>query len=190
MNELSKLDHGEASIGSAQAASPFIGRRQYLDLIDHWLEEARAGQPRVVLIRGDVGAGKTRLLKEVRPLAGRHGLEVCYGRCYEEIVLPYLPFVESLLVQLADMPEEVVRTLGANAEVIRLFLERVGTAPSTAGLIQSAETDQDTLRLYLALTRATIALAQRRPIVLILDDLHWADRSSLDLFSHLVFAVA
>ncbi len=190
VSELSKLNYGEPAIGLVRAVTPFIGRRQYLDLIGHWLEEARAGRPQVVLIRGDAGAGKTRLLKEVQPLAGCHGLEVCYGRCYEDVVLPYLPFVESLLVRLADMPEEVAQTLGADAEVIRLFLERVGTAPSTAGLVQSAETDQDTLRLYLALTRATIALAQHRPTVLILDDLHWADRSSLDLFSHLVFAVA
>src|SRR5262249_38906648 len=91
---------------------------------------------------------------------------------------------------LADMPEGVAQALGTDTQVIRLFLERVGTAPSTAGSVRSAETDQDTLRLYLALTRATIVLAQHRPTVLILDDLHWADRSSLDLFSHLVFAVA
>lgn len=172
------------------AITPFIGRRQYLDVMSRSLEEVRAGRPQIVLIKGDAGAGKTRLLKEVWSLAERYGFEVCYGRCYEDVVLPYRPFVESLLVQLATMPEEVTQSLGADAEIIRLFLERVGAAPSPAGLAQSTETDQGTLRLSLALTRATIVLAQHRPTVLVLDDLHWADRSSLDLFSHLIFAVA
>lgn len=173
-----------------RSASPFIGRRQQLEFLERGLKEASAGHPHVVLIQGDAGVGKTRLLKEVRAAAQRHGLEVCYGRCYEDLALPYLPFVESLLVYLKQIPEEVTHTLGADAEVISRFLQRAGATFPAAGPARSTEADQDTLRLFLALSRATIKLSQSRPMLLILDDLHWADRSSLDLFSHLVFAVA
>jgi class 3 adenylate cyclase/tetratricopeptide (TPR) repeat protein len=190
VNGPSEAGRGKIPTSLVRVTPLFIDRRPQLDLLEHCLEEAVAGRPRVVLIQGDAGTGKTRLLKEVRPLAERHGLEVCYGRCYEDVMLPYLPFAESLFAQLVHMPEEVKQTLSTDAELIRLFLERAGTVSTTAGPVRSAESDQDTLRLFLALTRATIALAQHRPTVLILDDLHWADRSSLDLLSHLVFAVA
>jgi tetratricopeptide (TPR) repeat protein len=190
VNELSELDQGERLANVARAVPPFIGRRRQLDQFERCLQEVLAGRPQVVLIQGDAGVGKTRLLKEVRATALHYNIKVCQGRCYEDLALPYLPFVESLFAQLQQMPGNVQGTLSANMEIINRFLHRDnGPLPSTSPSL-SAQADQNTSRLFLALSHATIKLAQGRPLLLAIDDLQWADRSSLDLFSHLVFAVA
>jgi class 3 adenylate cyclase len=159
-------------------------------MLEQYLVETVAGRPRVVLIQGEAGIGKTRLLREFHPLAQQHGVVVCYGRCHEDLALPYRPFAESLFSQLAQPPSIIEHKLEAETAIIRRFLQHAETASPSSSMTQSAGTEQETLRLFLAFTRTTVALAQYRPTALILDDLHWADRSSLDLFVHLVLAVA
>jgi tetratricopeptide (TPR) repeat protein len=179
----------EWPIGFAQTAIPFVGRRQQLDALGRCLEDARGGRPQVALIQGEAGVGKTRFLKEVRSSALRHGLEVCSGRCYEDLALPYLPFFESLLSRLGPVLEEVKPAFSADAEIIDRLLHPGGESILAANTALSAQVDQEKLRLLLAVSRATIKLAQSHPLLLFVDDLHWADQPSLDLFSHLVFAV-
>jgi predicted ATPase/class 3 adenylate cyclase/DNA-binding NarL/FixJ family response regulator len=169
---------------------PFVGRRQELDWLTHRLQQAITGQPRIVLIPGEAGVGKTRLLQEVRSAAQRRRIQACYGRCYEDLSLPYLPFVEALRVLLEQAPEDVTSAPGTAAEILSRFLYGDATTNPHAPLSTSAQSDQDRLRLFLAVSEVTIALAQHCPTVIIVDDLHWADRSSLDLFSHLAFTVA
>ncbi|MBI3302300.1 MAG: AAA family ATPase, partial [Deltaproteobacteria bacterium] len=190
MDGPSESDLGKSPASFAGAVPPFIGRKQQLDLLERCLQDAIVGRPQVVLIRGDAGVGKTRLLKEVRSIALNHGVGVCSGRFYEDLVVSYLPFVESLLSHLGQVPEDVQRTLDTDMQIISQFLHRAGAIASTSNASLSIQDDQDKLRLFLALSRATIKLAQSRSTLLVLDDLHWADRPSLDLFSHLVFAVA
>ncbi len=187
---MSALTRDERLASFARAVPPFIGRRPQLDLLERCLQETLAGHPQLVLIQGDAGVGKTRLLKQIRSVALRHDINACYGRCYEDLVLPYLPFVESLFAQLQQMPGDVQDALGADMELINHFLHRDSEAPPTTSPSLSAQVEQDTMRLFLALSRATIKLAQNYPQLLSVDDLQWTDRSSLDLFSHLVFAVA
>ncbi len=91
-----------------------------------------------------------------------------------------------ILTQLAQLPENATRTLGTDVEVIRRFRQQIEVTAPTTSPTRVVEIEHNTLRLFLVLTRATIALAQSRPTVLILDDLHWADRSSLDLFRYLL----
>jgi predicted ATPase len=124
-------------------------------------------------------------------MAMDRGISVCYGRCYEDLALPYLPFVEALRAQFEQAPEDVEHTLGADTEVIiGQLLHHGGEPPPVASLSMPAQADQEKLRLFLAVSRATVTLAQRRPTCFVVDDLHWADPFSLDLFGHLVFTVA
>ncbi|HEV8717208.1 MAG TPA: AAA family ATPase, partial [Candidatus Binatia bacterium] len=190
MSDRSQFDRDKRLASLARAVPPFIGRRAQIAFFDRCLKEFIVGRPQVILIRGNAGVGKTRLLKEMRLVAPSYGVSVCYGRCYEDLALPYLPFIESLFAQLQQMSEEVQRTLGTNLEVINQFLHRDSIATPATNPSLSTQADQDTLRLFLALSHATIKLAQSRPLLLAVDDLQWADRSSLDLFSHLVFTVA
>jgi predicted ATPase len=159
VNEMSALTRDERLASFARAVPPFIGRRLQLDLLERCLQETLAGHPQLVLIQGDAGVGKTRLLKQIRSVALRHDINACYGRCYEDLVLPYLPFVESLFAQLQQMPGDVQDALGADMELINHFLHRDSEAPPATSPSLSAQVEQDTLKLFLALSRATIKLA-------------------------------
>jgi DNA-binding winged helix-turn-helix (wHTH) protein len=170
--------------------APFVARTQQLDHFEHCLHDARTGQPRVVLIQGDAGMGKTRLLTEFRTLARNRGVVVCSGRCHEHLPLPYLPFMDSLLAQLDTSLGEVTSPLASDVERIRWLRHHASAPPLAPDVSAPAQLDHDKLRVFLAVSRLTIALAQRHPLVFLLDDLHWADPSSVDLFGHLLFTVA
>jgi predicted ATPase len=171
-------------------AAPFVGRAEEIASFDRWLTEAAAGQPRVALIEGDAGIGKTRVLAEVRSLAAHRGMRVCFGRCYEDLALPCLPFVESLGPHLERMPDDVRQALGPQFDFVEQVLRRVETTPSGARPSPAFQADHERLQLLLAVGRLIVELARRSPTLFVIDDLHWADRLSLDLFEHLAFTVA
>jgi hypothetical protein len=150
----------------------------------------RAGRPQVGLIAGAAGIGKTRLLKEVQATAMLQGVSVLYGRCYEDVTLPYLPFVETLLAWLEQAAADIVHALSAEQAVIRQFLGRHASTAPVSSPMSAGQAEQEQLQLLVAVARATITMVQRSPSVLIVDDLHWADPPSLDLLEHLVFTVA
>ena len=176
--------------GIGQAIVPFVGRQQQLQWLDTCLQKTVEGHPNVVLVAGESGVGKTRLIAEIRTLAQKHHAKVYYGRCYEDIALPYLPFIRTVFEEVLQEGQTLPPGIHDDAEVMRNFLyanSHAATAPDFSG---SAQTDQDKLRLFLAVSRATILLAQAQPCILVADDLHWADSPTLDLFTHLVFSLA
>jgi class 3 adenylate cyclase/DNA-binding CsgD family transcriptional regulator len=190
MAEPSESDGGWNAPPLVRAAPPFVGRKQHLEWIERSLQSALAGQPGVMLIPGEAGIGKTRLLQEVREEALRRGIQVGYGRSYEDLTLPYLPVVEASQALLAQLPPDVESALRDDLAALNqmLHLDRAGRPaadPSTP-----TESDQEKLQLFFAVSHAIVRLAQRTPTLFIIDDLHWADRSSIDLFGHLVFTVA
>src|SRR5215213_8089985 len=140
----------------------FVGRERELDLLAGCLDEALAGRARIVLLEGDAGIGKTRLIKELQARAAGRGALVCYGRCYEDLPLPYLAFSQSLLARLPAVAE-------ADLPVIEGLLRGAGAEPPAT----LADADHARLRAFLAVSRATIALARRCPVLLVVDDLHW-----------------
>jgi class 3 adenylate cyclase/tetratricopeptide (TPR) repeat protein len=169
---------------------PFVGRREELAWLERSMQEALTSQPRVVLLPGEAGIGKTRLLQELRSGALRRGLQVGYGRGYEDLTLPYLPFIEAFHTLLHEVPHDLERLVGNDVEVLRWLLHRDQSLAQVANPFTSTQSDQDKLRLFFAVSHTAIALAQRSPTIIIVDDLHWADRSSIGLFGHLVFTVA
>jgi predicted ATPase len=75
-------------IGLVKTVPPFVGRRQEIDWFIHALQDVGAGKSHVVLIPGEAGLGKTRLLHEVQALARRSGIQVYHGRCQENVFMP------------------------------------------------------------------------------------------------------
>lgn len=183
------LARGDRSTGFVKATAPFVGRAQEIASFDRWLREVAAGEPRVVLIEGDAGIGKSRLVHEVQSIAARLGMDVCFGRCYEDLALPYLPFIESLLPQLERVPDDVRRSVGSDFDFISHVLRRADTTSSSSRSSLTVPADHERLQLLLAMGHVIVKLAQQRPMVFVVDDLHWADRLSLDLFEHLAFTV-
>jgi class 3 adenylate cyclase len=180
----------ESPRGAARHPPPFVNRAREHKLLERWAQEATSGQPRVVFIEGEAGIGKSRLLQEVRSLAQRLRMEVHICRCYEDLALPYLPFAESLLPRLASIPTEEM-PLGDGLQSIAELLNRsrsAAEAPSTS--TGSGPAEYDKLQLFLTVARAVVVLAQTTPTFLVIEDLHWADRQSLDLLEHVIFTVA
>ncbi|MDX2166547.1 MAG: BREX system ATP-binding domain-containing protein [Deltaproteobacteria bacterium] len=164
----------------------FVGREQELERLLHELDLAAGGQPRLVLVVGEAGIGKTRLLRELQVRAHQRGVTVCAGRGYDEFTVPFLPVLDALGPRLRALPGPVVDALGAQADLVRRFaLGADGAEPAVPD-----PSGERKLRLLLAVSRAVIELARVGPLLFLLDDLHWVDQASLELFAHLVFTVA
>ncbi|HTJ76458.1 MAG TPA: BTAD domain-containing putative transcriptional regulator [Acidimicrobiales bacterium] len=174
-------------LSAEDGGSPFVGRTGQLeDLMAEW-RAARDGGPRLALLAGEPGVGKTRLAMELARAAHGEGAAVLLGHCDEELAVPYQPFAEALGRVLPGLaPEQLDACVGGRGgELVRLVPELADLAP---GLPDPVASDPETerYRLFEAVTRTLAALARDRPVVLLLDDLHWAARPTLLLLRHLV----
>ncbi len=158
------------------SATELIGREDELARLTGVLERARGGQARAVLVAGDAGVGKTRMLDEVAGLAARSGMTVLTGHCVDlgDVGLPYLPFTEVLGVLAADA--RFTDLLAAHPVVDRLLGGGAETVRDTGGR----------LRLFEGIAGLLADLADIAPLLLVLEDLHWADQSSRDLLRFLL----
>ena len=170
----------------ATGVRPFVDRRREREWLVQRLDEARSGQPQLVVISGEPGIGKSRLLREVQRTATNRGVEVFSSRCREHLDLPYLPFAASVLPRLHQLAREDP-TLSRYAPVIERLL---GNDPGGASTTQGGLEGQEQTLVYVAAAAAMIRLAELQPVLLVVDDLQWADRASLDLFTHLVLEIA
>jgi DNA-binding CsgD family transcriptional regulator/tetratricopeptide (TPR) repeat protein len=163
-------------------ASPtFVGRGMERSRLESALERAAAGEPSLVLVGGDAGIGKTRLLGEF--VAGARDALVLSGGCLDlgEAALPYAPVVEALRALSRQLGPQRLRTLvtGPRRELVRLLpgIEVERAVPSGEAAGQA--------RLFEAVLSTLEALGKERPVVLAVEDLHWADRSTLALLEFL-----
>ncbi|MFE7902068.1 AAA family ATPase [Streptomyces sp. NPDC057424] len=156
--------------------TPVVGREAELGRLSGVLEHARAGEARAVLLAGDAGVGKTRLLEEISGRAGDHGMTVVTGHCVDlgDVGLPYLPFTEILGVFTAD--ERFSGALAAHPVVERLLGAGTGSVRDVDGR----------LRLFEGMAGLLADVAEVAPLLLVLEDLHWADQSSRDLLRFLL----
>jgi DNA-binding SARP family transcriptional activator len=160
--------------------SAFVGREHEFELLLSCVRERR----KLVLITGDPGAGKSRLMFELGRVAASEGVSVLLGRCQPEPLAPYEPFVEALREHVAGVGAAAVAPV-AGEELARLLPElRVAQPPQPAGEVVEAAR----LRLFEGVRATLEHAARRRPVMLVLDDLHWADSSTVLLLAHLVRA--
>ncbi|NEB80774.1 AAA family ATPase, partial [Streptomyces sp. SID14478] len=158
--------------------TPFIGRGNELARLTGVLERAAAGEPRAVLVSGDAGVGKTRTLTEAAAHAAALGTTVLTGHCVDlgDVGLPYLPFTEILGAAAAD--DRLAPALAAYPAVDRLL----GTAPGAA----PGADPGSRLQLFEGVAGLLADLADLTPLLLVVEDLHWADQSSRDLLRFLL----
>jgi hypothetical protein len=194
---------GAAAGGPAPATMPagapppagFVGRDEELARVERVLDGLAGGRGGVVLISGEAGIGKTRFAEAAAERARSRGALVAWGRSFESEGTPaFWPWVEVLRHAFggldADGPGVVVRRVGAGAGLlVRLVPELAPLLPAAPGGMESAD---DGLRFSLndAVTRTVLAIADRRPLVVVLDDVHWADAPTLRLLRALAVLVA
>ncbi|HWX09902.1 MAG TPA: AAA family ATPase [Gaiellaceae bacterium] len=168
---------------------PFVGRAAELETLRALMPSAEDEGRRVVLLAGEPGSGKSRLVREFAGDAARDGALVLYGACDAAVRTPYGPFVEALdqLARTAD-PEELRAALGTGGgELTRLLPDlpvRIGELPPPA----AADPDTERHRLHTAVTDLLTGITRTRPALLVLEDVHWADTSTLLLLRHLTRA--
>ncbi len=170
-------------------ATGYVGRVAERARLDELWGQAREGSLRLALISGEAGVGKTRLSTHLALTAHGQGATVLYGRCDEDLGVPYQPWVQALRHFVAEAPQA---TLRAHAERHGGDLERlVGTlGERIPDLPSPRQSDPETERylLYAAVAGLLEGAGEQEPVVLILDDLHWADGPTLSLLRHVVTA--
>ena len=168
----------------------FIGRREEMDQLKAALGNALSGRGSVVMLVGEPGIGKTRLAEEFGVYASLRGVQTLSGSCFEGGAAPYRPFVEAVRQYVNRRPDAELRhELGEGApEVAKLVSEirqRFPDIPEAPAL----EPDAERLRLFESVTSFIRTASEAKPLVLFLDDIHWADKPSLLLLRYLAGSI-
>jgi class 3 adenylate cyclase/tetratricopeptide (TPR) repeat protein len=171
------------------ARSQYVGRVHELEVLDAALKEARTGDRRAVLLSGEPGIGKTTLEARFAAQASDAGVSVLYGRCDEDIFVPYQPWAEALGSLVEQAPVELVQAhvVEYGTVVGRVVPAIWGRAvPEVADDHGSEETDRP--RFFAAVVDLLARTTAIVPLLLVLDDLHWADAGTVDLLRHVLAA--
>jgi DNA-binding CsgD family transcriptional regulator len=168
-------------------ATTFVGRHSELETLDGRLDLAFAGQGSLAMLTGEPGVGKTRALQEFSERAARRGATVLSGCCFEgDWQPPYGPWVEAIGQHARSIGPDRLRDRlnGGAAHLARLVPEVRAALPDTPPP-EPLGAEEERLRLFDAVRQLLLASTRDEVIVLVLDDLHWADRDSLLLLRHL-----
>lgn len=187
--EKSQRTRSEPLLSPISPSAPIVGRQRELTLVMKHYEAVKEGRARVVLLTGEPGMGKTRLLEEFALQIAQNGAVVLRGNATEsEGMPPFLPFLEALgryirvnsqdqlRAQVAPVPQILASLLPELSVYLPNLLDSLPVPP-----------EQARFRLYEAIGIFLEAISGQHALVLILDDLHWADTASLDLLLHLAY---
>jgi DNA-binding SARP family transcriptional activator/tetratricopeptide (TPR) repeat protein len=170
---------------------PLVGRERDLSRLTEALNEAFAGHGRLAVLIGEAGAGKSRLVTELSAAATRRLARVLIGRCYEtERMLPFAPWVNALRAGRVFEDREILDTLepGWRDELQRLLPELSSQAEPPASLPGgelAARSGGDPRYPFEAISELLKRLTRRQPLLVVLEDVHWADEMSVRLLAFL-----
>ncbi|MFF9057281.1 AAA family ATPase [Streptomyces sp. NPDC014882] len=171
-----------APVENRSVSPVFVGRTGELDTLNDALRRAAAGEPQALLIGGEAGVGKTRLVEEFAAAADRRGAVVAVGGCVEIGAdgLPFAPFSTALRALRRALPDDLAAAAaGQEGELARLLPE--------VGETSGGRHDEESMaRLFELTARLLERVAADRTVVVALEDLHWADASTRHLLSYLL----
>ncbi|MFI6807080.1 AAA family ATPase [Streptomyces luteogriseus] len=166
-----------------RSVSPvFVGRAEELGTLHDALVRAREGEPQALLIGGEAGVGKTRLVEEFAAAARHRGAVVALGGCVEIGAdgLPFAPFSTALRALRRELPGELAAAAAGQEEELARLLPELGES-------KAGRHDEDGMaRLFELTARLLERVAAEHTVVLALEDLHWADASTRHLLSYLL----
>jgi len=169
----------------------FVGRTEECAALGRFLDQVAAGEGRVVMLGGPLGVGKTRMAMEISTVATDRGFLTLAGNCYDRVDVPFIPIVEILDDALArsSTPDAFRRALGDDAaEVARLLPQLRRMFPDIPP--PSPTTSEQSRRvLFKAFATLLARTALAGPVLLLLEDLHWADEGTLALLTHVARSI-
>jgi tetratricopeptide (TPR) repeat protein len=195
LQALESITTGKVKEESVQKAAPaenplyrrvFVGRERELKQLQSAFDGAISGQGALMMVVGEPGIGKTAICEQLATYVTLRGGKTLWGHCYEEgsLSLPYLAFVEAMRSYVLDRePEDLKKELGSGAtdvaRIVSEIREKIHVEPREA---QNPE--EDRYRLMQAVTSFLFNAAIVKPILVILEDLHDADKGTLDMLSY------
>ncbi|MFD5715019.1 AAA family ATPase [Streptomyces pharetrae] len=167
-----------------RSVSPvFVGRVEELETLSDALTRAATGEPQALLLGGEAGVGKTRLIEEFATVAARAGAVVALGGCVEIGAdgLPFAPFSTALRALRRALPEALAAAAAGQEDELARLLPELGEVGAGR-----PDDEEGVARLFELTARLLERVAADRPVVLALEDLHWADASTRHLLSYLL----
>ncbi|MFH8241542.1 AAA family ATPase [Streptomyces sp. NPDC018321] len=175
-----------ASVETRSVSPVFVGRAGELATLHDALGRAASAEPQALLLGGEAGVGKTRLVEEFADAARRQGAVVALGGCVEIGAdgLPFAPFSTALRSLRRQLPGELADAAAGQEEELARMLPELGEGtPVTGG---GRHDEESMARLFELTARLLERVAARHTVVLVLEDLHWADASTRHLIAYLV----
>jgi DNA-binding CsgD family transcriptional regulator len=179
------------SVLEATERGPFVGRGEELSLLRTWWDEAAGGRRRIAVLLGEAGIGKSRLVAELATVADLAGASVVIGHGDQERLVAYQPVVEALSALVETMPRHLLADAlhrSGGRELARL-IPALAPFDTRAPPEQPTASDLARYRLFESVAALVTAASQQSPLVVILEDLHWADPATLQLIKHLMLRV-
>lgn len=165
----------------------FVGRENELKQLKYAFNSAISGSGSLVMIAGEAGIGKTALCEQLSTYATLYGGKTLVGHCYEQgsMTLPYLAFVEAirsyiLSSDIARLKEEMGSSATIIASIITEITDRLGTKPERGGNLELQR-----YRLMRSVTNFLTNATKTQPLLVLLEDLHYADRGTLDMLAYI-----
>lgn len=165
-------------------SGPFVGRDSELESLSTDWELALGGRARAVLVGGEPGVGKSRLVAEAARLARGNEAIVLYGRCDEELGAPYQPFLEAARQAVPALRGRLSKTPGLE-NLLRVAPELAAFMPEATPPTRG-DPETERYALFGAVTQLLVTAAREAPVMLVLDDLHWAGKTTLALLRHVL----
>ncbi len=198
---------GEDRLKSAVLAEPvLVGRKRELEGLESYLNSAVEGKGKTVFISGEAGSGKTRLSREFLNAAKKKGVAVMAGWCLSDEAIPYFPFIEAFNGYFASFEEEEQQTtsiqqpgapngLGVAVEIggaERGIAEWLTGPRSIERLGKSEEPSPQVWKdkAFASVAKSLNAISAQVPIILFIEDIHWADSASLALLHYIARAAS
>ena len=168
---------------------PCVGRGEEAASLRRAWELAVQGEARLVLVAGEPGIGKTRLVARFVADAHQAGAAVLFGRCDEDLLRPYQPFVEAIEQLVETVEPGELEAIGQEVDLVPL----AKLIPALSSFVAASSTtapDTERYVMFDAVAKLLGAVARTTPLIVVVDDLHWADRPTLLLLRHVLRAGA